>query len=162
VMTFAPGGSEKSRGPYESSRQRARFSAEFIAALLRDFRQGGPKAIERVRRMQPASYLKICALMIPREMKLEHTNSLKSMSDEELESAMVALKAMIAAQADEGAKVIEGKAGPAALPAPEAQSSEDALEAKTQRKPNRLMMEADTAIGPRERKPRKVPSPANT
>ena len=28
------------------------------------------------------------------------------------------------------------------------------------RKPNRLMMEADTAIGPRERKPRKVPSPA--
>ena len=25
---------------------------------------------------------------------------------------------------------------------------------------NRLMMEADTAIGPRERKPRKVPSPS--
>ena len=31
------------------------------------------------------------------------------------------------------------------------------------RKPNRLMMEVDTAIGPQERKPRKrVPSPAST
>ena len=29
----------------------------------------------------------------------------------------------------------------------------------TQREIDRLMMEADTAIGPRERKPRKVPSP---
>jgi hypothetical protein len=29
-------------------------------------------------------------------------------------------------------------------------------------KPNRLMLEADTAVGPRERKPRKVPSPAST
>ena len=28
--------------------------------------------------------------------------------------------------------------------------------------PNRLMRDADTAIGPRERKPRKVPSPAST
>ena len=27
---------------------------------------------------------------------------------------------------------------------------------------NRLMLEADTAVGPRERKPRKVPSPAGT
>ena len=30
------------------------------------------------------------------------------------------------------------------------------------RKPNRLMMEVDTAIGPQERKPRRVPSPAST
>ena len=52
--------------------------------MLRDFRQGGQKAIERVRRTQPAAYLKICALLVPREMKLEHTNAIKDLTDEEL------------------------------------------------------------------------------
>ena len=158
-MTFAPlGGSGNPRGPYAPSRERARFSAEFIGALLRDFRQGGAKAIERVRRTQPAAYMKICALLVPKEMKLEHSG----LTDEQLEQAIAALESMIAAKASEGAKVVEGSAALAALPAPEAQSSEEALEAKPKRKPNRLMMEADTAIGPRERKPRKVPSPAST
>ena len=43
------------------SRHRQQLNSEFIAALLRDFRHGGPKAIERVRRAQPASYMKILA-----------------------------------------------------------------------------------------------------
>jgi hypothetical protein len=41
--------------------------------LLRDFRQGGPAAIAKVRKYQAAAYMKICALMIPKEMKLEHS-----------------------------------------------------------------------------------------
>jgi hypothetical protein len=36
------------------SRHRQQLNSEFIAALLRDFRHGGPKAIERVRGAQPA------------------------------------------------------------------------------------------------------------
>ena len=85
------------------------------------------------------------------------------MSDEEIEQAIELIQTMLAARAGEGAKVIEGTAEPAALPAPEAQSIVAGLEPKRQRKPNRLMMEVDTAIGPQERKPRKrVPSPANT
>ena len=154
-------GKSRSGGPV-GSRHRQQLNGEFISALLRDFRQGGAKAIERVRRTQPAAYMKICALLVPKEMKLEHSAGIKSLTDEQLEQAIAALEAMIAAQASEGAKVVEGSAAPAALPAPEAQSSEEALEAKPKRKTNRLMMEADTAIGPRERKPRKVPSPAST
>ena len=65
---------------------------------------------------------------------------------------------MLEARASEAAKVIEGTAS---LPAPNGQSSEAALEPvplpKSKHKPNRLMLEADTAVGPRERKPRKVP-----
>ena len=83
------------------------------------------------------------------------------MSDEQIESAIEAIQVMLAAQAGEAAKVIEGTAEPAALPAPEA-SIGAGLEPKRQRRPNRLMMQADTAVGPRERKPRKVPSPAST
>src|SRR5262249_44371458 len=114
-----------------------------------------PSGQEKVARNQPAAYLKILALLVPREMKLEHSGGVKAMSDEEIEQAIEAIQTMLAARAGEAAKVIEGMAEPAALPAPEAQSIGAGLEPKGQRRPNRLLMQADTAVGPRERKPRK-------
>ena len=154
---WQPGVSGNPAGRMRGSRNA--LSEEVICAILRDFRQHGQKAVAKVRQTQPAAYLKICALLVPREMKLEHTNPLKSLTDEELATAIAAIQAMIAAQ---DAKVIDGKAGPAALPAPDALSPDGALEASPKRNSNRLMMEAGTAVGPRERKPSKVPSPANT
>jgi hypothetical protein len=68
------------------SRHRQQLNGEFIATLLRDFRHGGPKAIERVRRTQPAAYLKILALLMPCEQKVEHRNLIKELTDEELEA----------------------------------------------------------------------------
>jgi hypothetical protein len=104
--------------------------------------------------------MKICALLIPKEMKVAHSTGVKDWTDAELEDAIVVLKDMMAAQASKAAKLIDG-IGPAALPAPEGQSIGAGLESKRQRRPNRLMMQADTAVGPRERKPRmrRVPSP---
>jgi hypothetical protein len=96
---------------------RNKLSEEVICALLRDFREHGQKAIAKVRRTQPAAYLKICALLVPKEIKLERTNPLSSLSDEELDQAIEAVQAMLAAQASEGATVIDGTAEPAALPA---------------------------------------------
>jgi len=137
-----------------------------MQALLLNFRHEGKRAIEKVARNQPAAYLKILALLVPREMQIEHTNRIKQMTDEEIEQAIEAIQTMLAARADEAAKVIEGTAEPAALPTPNGPSPEAAPEATlepTKRKPNRLMMEADTAVGPKERKPRqrKMPSPAS-
>jgi len=129
-----------------------------MQALLLHFRQHGKKAIEKVAREQPAVYVKILALLVPREMQIEHTNRIKQMTDEEIEQAIEAIQTMLAARAGEAAKVIEGSVEPAALPAPNGPSPEAALEATlepTKRKPNRLMMEADTAIGPRVCKTRK-------
>jgi hypothetical protein len=146
-MTFTPPGSGNPRGPYAPSRERARFSSEFISALLRDFRQGGPAAIAKVRKYQPAAYMKICALVVPKEMKLEHSSSLSSLTDEELDRAITAIRAMLAAQA-ESAKVIEGTAEPAALPPPTG-------EQPRRKRPNRLLEHVDTAIGPSERGKRK-------
>ena len=103
--------------------------------------------------------MKVLALLIPRQDKLEHTNTIKTMTDEELESAIAILNEMMAAQAVGSTHLIEMKAETAALPAPGAESMAAMPEPTPKRKPNRLMMEADTAIGPRERKPRKVPSP---
>jgi hypothetical protein len=122
IMTFAPPASGNPRGPYAPSRERARFSSEFISALLRDFRQGGPAAIAKVRKYQPAAYMKICALLVPREMKVEHTGGVKAMTDEQLEAGIEAIQAMLEQRALEGATLIE----PTALPAPEEQFIEAA------------------------------------
>ena len=152
-MPFERGRSGNPAGGPVGSRHRQQLNGEFIAALLRDFRHAGPKAIERVRRTHPAAYLKILALLVPREHKVQHSNPIKDLTDEQLEAAIGYIEAALAAQAGDQARVIEGIAEPAALPTPELE---------TQRKrPNRLLEHADSAVGPKERRPRKreVPSP---
>jgi hypothetical protein len=92
--------------------------------------------------------------LVPREHQVQHSNSLKNLSDQELEAMVEYLKASLEAQAGGPVKVIEGIAEPAALPAPELE---------TQRKrPNRLLEHADTAVSPGEHKTRKrkVPPPS--
>jgi hypothetical protein len=147
-MPFEPGRSGNPAGGPVGSRHRQQLNGEFIAALLRDFRHGGPKAIERVRRTQPAAYLKILALLVPREHKVEHSNVIKSLSDQELEAMIEYLKTSLEAQAGGSIRVIEGTIEPAAATA------------HAPKLKNRLMLEADTAVGPRERIPRKMRPPA--
>jgi hypothetical protein len=109
-----------------------------------------------VRREQPGVYLRCLTLLVPREHKVEHSNVIKSLSDEELEAMIEYLKTSLEAQAGAPAKMIEGTI--------------EAISVEVQRGPlldspkpkNRVMLEADTAVGPWERKPRKVPSPAST
>ena len=120
------------------------LNQEFIQALLLHFREHGKKAIEKVAREQPASYLKILALLVPREHKLEHSNVLKNLTDEQLEAMIEYIETSLAAQAGAPAKMIEGTIEPAAATAHAPKSK------------NRLMLEADTAVGPRERIPRKI------
>jgi len=121
--------------------------------LRRDFQQSGPAAIAKVRKYQPAAYMKICALVIPKEMKVEHSDGIKAMTDEQLDAALEVLRQLIADRAAAAATVIEGTAEPVALPAPEAQSTEATPEPTQKHKTNRLMREADTAVGAWERKP---------
>jgi hypothetical protein len=125
--------------------------------LLRDFRQGGAKAIERVRRLHPAAYMKICALLVPREMKIEQTNRITGLSDEQLDAMIAHLEESIARRAaGSDAKLIDGTVEATAGEA----TTLPVLE-PPRRRPNRLMMEADTAVGPRERRPRKSKVPSS-
>ena len=72
-----------------------------------------------MRKYQPAAYMKICALLVPREMKLEHSGGIKAMTTEQLERGIELIKEMIAKRdAAANAKVVEGVAEPAALPVP--------------------------------------------
>jgi hypothetical protein len=61
-------------------------------------------------------------MLVPKEVKLEHsTSAIKAMTDEEIEQAIEVIQTMLAARADETAKVIEGEAEVVpSLPAPAA------------------------------------------
>jgi hypothetical protein len=141
---FAPGYSGNPGGSLEATRRS--FNKDFLLALAADFRRHGASAIARVRKQQPAAYMKICALLVPREMKFEHNQGVKSMSDEELEAAIEAVKAMLEQRAGDAAKVI-GTPETVALPAPDVVPDG----------PNKVMDATDTVV-----EKRKVPSPSGS
>jgi hypothetical protein len=104
----------------DAGRARKALNADTIREMHLAFRRGGRKAIEKVMRNQPAVFLKLLVLLVPREMQVEHTGGVKAMTDEELEAALAILKEMIAHRdAAANANVIEGVAEPVpALPPP--------------------------------------------
>jgi hypothetical protein len=93
------------------------------------FRRGGRKAIDKVMKQQPAAFLKLLVLLVPKELEVSHSGTIKAMTDGEIESVIEVIQNMLAARAGEAAKVIEATTEPAALLAP---SSEAALEAALQ------------------------------
>ena len=108
-----------SGNPGDHRRLRAERSTGLSLDLAEDWQQHGREVFKRFRRESPAAYLKVCAMLVPREMKVEHSGGVKAMSDEEIERTIEAIQSMLAARADEAAKIIEGTAGPAALLAPD-------------------------------------------
>jgi hypothetical protein len=144
-MPFQPGQSGNPSGGRPGSRHRQQLNSEFIAALLRDFRHGGPAAIARVRKNQPAAYCKLLTLLCPRDVKVEHSGGVKAMTDEQLEAGIEAIQHMLEARAlGDRAKLIEGTAETVALPAPDVVPDG----------PNKVVDAADTVVAKR-----KVPSP---
>src|SRR5262245_17661908 len=145
---WQPGESGNPAGRLRGSRNK--LSEEVICALLRDFRKHGEKAIAKVRREQPGVYLRCLTLLI----KVEQSNVIKNLSDQQIEGMIEYIENSLAAQAGAPAKMIEGTIEP--------------ISVEVQRGPlldspkpkNRVMLEADTAVGPRERIPRKMRPPA--
>ena len=116
---FAPGWSGNPGGSLEATRRS--LNRDFLLALAADFKKHGAAAIAKVRKYQPAAYMKICALLVPRELQVEHSGGVKAMTDEQLERSLELLKAMIAERDAANAKVIEGEAEVVpSLPAPAA------------------------------------------
>jgi hypothetical protein len=90
---------------------RRAFNKRFLLDLAEDWQQHGREVFKRVRRESPAAYLKVCAMLVPKEVKLEHsTSAIKAMTDAEIEQAIEVIRTLIAARAGEAAKVIEAEA----------------------------------------------------
>ena len=70
---------------------------DFVAALQADFAEHGAKVIEAVRIERPDQYLKVIASIVPKELMVK-TDPIGDMSDNELESALAFLRALMAAK----------------------------------------------------------------
>jgi hypothetical protein len=70
-------------------------------------------------KQQPAVFLKLLVLLVPRDMRVEHSSTIKQMSDEEIEQAIAAIQTMLDARTGDAAQVIEATAEAVpALPRP--------------------------------------------
>src|SRR5262249_62012990 len=72
------------------------WSARFLLDLAEDWQQHGREVFKRVRRESPAGYLKVCAMLVPKELKFEHSGGVKAMTDKQLERGIGLIKEMLA------------------------------------------------------------------
>ena len=75
-------------------------------------------SIEKVMKNQPAVFLKLLVLLVPKEMQIEPKGGVKAMTEDRIVDAIAAIEGYLARRSGEASKVIEGTAEPAALPAP--------------------------------------------
>jgi len=61
-------------------RARQALNSDTIKEMHAAFRQGGRKAIDKVMKQQPAIFLKLLVLLVPREMTVEHKGGVKAMT----------------------------------------------------------------------------------
>ena len=104
---FAPGYSGNPGGSLEATRRS--FNRDFLLALAADFKKYGAVAIEKVRKQQPAAYVKICALLVPRKMQIEHSGGVKAMTDEQIDRAIAYIEEQLAKRDGSSAKVINAE-----------------------------------------------------
>ena len=52
---------------------RRAFNKRFLLDLAEDWQQHGREVFKRVRRESAASYLKVRAMLVPKELKMEHS-----------------------------------------------------------------------------------------
>src|SRR5215831_15457851 len=76
---FARGFSGNPGGSPEATRRA--FNKRFLLDLAEDWQQHGREVFKRVRRESPAAYLKVCAMLVPKELKMEHSGDVKAMTD---------------------------------------------------------------------------------
>lgn len=109
--TFLPGSSGHPGG--DPGRLRRALNADTVREMHAAFRRGGRKAIDKVMKNQPAVFLKLLVLLVPRELQIEHTGGIKGMSDEQLEAAIGAIREMLEKrESGDAARVINAKAIP--------------------------------------------------
>ena len=85
------------------------LSDEIVSSFLRDWRKQD-KALEKVRRTQPAVYCKLAVLLVPKEHKVKHTDTYTNLSTEQIGLHCRIQDRLDRRAAGDQAKVIEGEA----------------------------------------------------
>jgi hypothetical protein len=75
---------------------RRRVNQAFLEALLEEFHKNGAKILERVGQEQPGTFMKVLAMLTPKELNVEHSNPASQLSDETLALMISELERRIA------------------------------------------------------------------
>jgi hypothetical protein len=115
-MVFKPASSGNPSADVYIARRRANDA--FLRDLIVHWQENGREILERVGREQPGTYMKVMAMLCPKEVKLEQGNPTSGLSDEQLVAMVAELEERIASRLQgENARVIDAQAEPA-LPLP--------------------------------------------
>ena len=90
LRPWQPGQSGNPEGRKKGSRNK--LGEAFLEALHDDFQAHGASTIARVREEDPTAYVKVCASLLPKELKIERMDDL---SDEQLDQRIKQLAAVI-------------------------------------------------------------------
>lgn len=94
IHRFKPGESGNPAGRPKGTRNK--LQGDFFRRLSDDFQRFGIYAIARARRDDPLGYVKVVAGLMPKEFEI--LRPLEDVSDEQLDAAYVAVRAILAAQ----------------------------------------------------------------
>ena len=95
-IPFEPGKSGNPTGRPKGAR--SKLGEEFLQDMLADWKEHGAVVIQAVRIDKPDQYLKVVASILPKDINLK-VNPLEDMADDELLSAIGALRDFVAKDA---------------------------------------------------------------
>lgn len=94
LKPFQPGQSGNPGGIAVGTRNA--LNKKFLQALSKEFDESGPEAISRVAKEDPATFIKVLAAILPKEMEIKRP--LDDMTDEQLRASVDALQRYLSAQ----------------------------------------------------------------
>ena len=83
----------------DAYRGRQLLNADSIREMHAAFRVGGRAAIDKVIKNQPAIFLKLLVLLVPRELQIEQRGEFKAMTEEQIVDAIAAIEGFLARRA---------------------------------------------------------------
>jgi hypothetical protein len=78
--------------PSDAYRGRQLLNADTIREMHAAFREGGRAAIDNVMKNQPAIFLKLLVLLVPRELQVGQRGGVKAMTEEQIVDAIAAIE----------------------------------------------------------------------
>jgi hypothetical protein len=111
-MVFKPASSGNLSADVHIARRRVNDA--FLRDLIAHWQENGREILERVGREQPGVFMKVMAMLMPRELKVESTQTVVGgLPDEQLHSMIHELQERIAAKlSGENAKVLSAEPSP--------------------------------------------------